>query len=744
MANKPLMSFYESKESQVKKDIDIDAYIGMVQHGTVQDAVIEGRRIKQSGDDKAYKEYKAKVSKLVTASAIMHPGSKAANNIKELNGLIVIDIDKDQVTDEIYHNLKNDKHTYVMHQSFGGGQNYCVFVKINKDKFKDSFNCLAQYYYENYDITIDPSCSNPNRLRFLSWDEDIFVNDKSAKFIAKDVKKHAAPKEVNFVFTQSDFDHILDQIKSGHIDLCKEDYHRYVRIGLALYNKFGSTGEEYFHFICQYGSKYNRAAAEKDWRGFCKNADGSCKIGTLYYYCKEAGITIYSPKTEKIIERVDVAKNQGNPTVESITKNLKVANDITCDSSDLVLIQELIDSNIDFTKTLSAGDSEIEQLERFIITTFTPCVDEITNTTYINGDTHLTDTETNDIYLKAKKKFDFNVNIGDVRVVLNSNSVGRVNALKQFIMDNECNPYGIIDAYAKCIHPQTEYNVWAFKKWIVGALHNWFATPHEKLVSPLTLVLTGQQHGTGKTSFLRNIMPRELSKYSIEAKINGHDKDSMYLLCNSLLVLDDEFGGKAFKDVKEYKAIADTNIVTQRRPYERESKTFKRRAALCGTTNEIDILKDVTGNRRILPINVERIDYETVLSIDKTSLILEAYNLMRDGFDWIIRTQEDIDYLNNNSERNQTVLPIEEIFFRYFSLTKTDNFLMEEHLNQGEIVERLNVLSPSVKPTKYELKEVYIKNKMEYKNKRVGSEQKKCFTLYTKLNNHNNNDEIAF
>ena len=743
MANKPLMSFYDSKESHVKKDIDIDAYVGMVQHGAVQDAVIEGRRIKQTGDAKAYSAYKAKVSKLVTASAVMLPGSKAANNIKELNGLIVIDIDKDQVTPELYHDLKADKYTYIMHQSFGGGQNYCIFVKINKDKFKDSFNCLAQYYYETYDITIDQSCSNPNRLRFLSWDEDIFVNDKSAKFIAKDVKKHAAPKEINFVFTQSDFDHILDQIKQRQIDLCKEEYHRYVRIGLALFDKFGASGEEYFHFICQFGSKYNRQSAEKDWRGLAKNADGSCKIGTLYYYCKEAGITIYSPKTEKIIERVDIAKNQGNPTVESIQKNLSVANNIECDASDLILIQELIESKIDFTKSLSAGDSEIEQLERFIINTYTPVIDEITNTTYINGDTHLTDTETNDIYLKAKKKFDFNVNIGDVRVVLNSNSVGRVNALKSFIMDNEGTPTGFIDAYVNCIQPQSEYNRWAFKKWIVGGLHNWTATKDEKIVCPLTLVLTGRQHGTGKTSFFRNILPKQLSRYYVESKISASDKDSMYILCNSLIVMDDEFGGKAVKDSKEYKAVADSNGVTQRRPYERESKTFKRRGLLGGTCNEDDILKDVTGNRRILPLNVKKIDYDTMVGIDKVSLIIEAYNLLRSGFNWMVRTEEDIEYLKSNSEENQAILPVEELFFKNFRLQEESIFVNEVHLNQGELLTQMQTIYPKMAISKYDLKDVFTKNKMEYKNYRISSnELKKSFKLYVKP--QNSSDEIPF
>ncbi|MFK5282387.1 PriCT-2 domain-containing protein, partial [Lacticaseibacillus paracasei] len=79
---------------------------------------------------------------------------------------------------------------------------------------------------------------------------------------------------------------MLEQIRDRQIDLCQEDYHRYIRIGLALYDKFGSGGSEQFHFVCQYGAKYNEKDATKDWKGLCSNNSGKVKIGTFYYYYK--------------------------------------------------------------------------------------------------------------------------------------------------------------------------------------------------------------------------------------------------------------------------------------------------------------------------------------------------------------------------------------------------------------------------------------------------------------------------
>ena len=708
-------SYYKDVFTKENSELSIENYIGFITHGANQDLVLNARAERQKGNLEEYKKLKSK-SSAITGSCVFHSGKdKIATNIKELNGLIVIDIDE-EISEEQYHNIKNDKYTFIIHRSFSGF-GWCVFVKINSEKFEDCFNGLSEYYFNTFDVTIDQSCKNQNRLRYISFDPDLFQNSKSNKFIPKNTKKFIEPKNINFVYVEDDFENILQQIKDRSIDLCNEDYFKYVRIGMSLASKFGSQGSQYFHFICSYGGKYNEKRAEKDYQGFCRN-QSKISIGTFYFYCKEHGISIYSEKTKKIIDRVQIAKVQGNPTVDSIVSNLKTANEIEANENDIKLINELIYSKIDFSKEANSNLTEIEQIEKFIIDNFNPKIDVITNITYILDNVHLTDTEINDIYLSAKKNLEFNISKDDIRSVINSNRITKINILKEFLNDNKGSEIGFIEEYANCVYPQNEFNLWAFKKWIVGALHNWTAQKEEKLVCPLTLVLTGKQHGTGKTSFLRNIMPSELDKYLVEGKINGADKDSTYTLCNSLMVLDDEFGGKAFKDVKEYKSISDINIVTQRRPYERESKTFKRRAILCGTTNEIDILKDVTGNRRILPINVEKIDYDRMLKIDKKKLIIEAYNLLNDGFDWIIRKEEDIEYLKINSASNENVYPIEEIFFNHFKFEEEGNFTFERILNQGEILEYLNQVS-IMKPTKYDLKEIFTKNKIVYQTYRV-------------------------
>lgn len=717
------MSLYKSVKSVENNNISIFDYVNFVKAGTNQDLVLKARAAYQRGDEEEYKKLKMQSMCVTGSCTIIDKKSKTDAHVSEMNGLIVIDIDE-KLDQNLYDRIRNDKYTHIIHRSFSG-DNYCVFIKINAEKFLDSFNCIADYYHSTFGILIDQSCKNRNRLRYLSYDPDIYVNEKSNKFIAKNVKrfKEIDRSKTNYVFHQDDFDNVLQQIQDRRIDLCQEDYVRYVKIGMSIASEFGLSGEDKFHLICSFGDKYDESKATKDYKGFVNNSQGKVSIGTFYYYCKEEGIDVYTEKTKTIINRVKIAKSQGSAELGQIVSTMKVANNIEASEDDKELIQKLIDDKNDYSSMANEDESEIEQIEKFMINAFSPLYDELSNKIYVFSDSKkrkiLSDTEINDIYISAKKSFDFSVLKSDVTAILNSSSIPRFNTLNDFLRENKGDHKGYIDSYIDCIDKGNEYNRWAFKRWLVGAVHNWVRDEYDVLTCPLTLVLTGQQHGTGKTSFAKHILPKDLMQYFISGKIDAADKDSMFRMATGLFILDDEFGGKSIKDNKAFKALSDIDIITQRRPYGTGDVNYKRRASLIGTSNELDILKDVTGNRRILPIQVvNKIDYDTLIKLDTTKMIVEAYNLLKSGFEWIIRSEEDIQYIKDNSQENETVLPMEEVFFKYFSLEQTSLYDSMVIFNQGEILEYLNIHSP-LKPDKYDMRDIIVKNKLKYQAHRL-------------------------
>lgn len=138
-------------------------------------------------------------------------------------------------------------------------------------------------------------------------------------------------------------------------------------------------------------------------------------------------------------------------------------------------------------------------LESFIVDNYSPERNLITNEIKIDNIV-IDDHKLNSIYKTACKVLDFGVSKSDVRDIINSDATKDFNPLNEFFKVKEFKQRSI-ESYIDCVLPQSEYNRWAFKKWIVGCVHNWLSPSNETKVSPLTFVLCGQKQGTGKTSF---------------------------------------------------------------------------------------------------------------------------------------------------------------------------------------------------------------------------------------------------
>lgn len=154
--------------------------------------------------------------------------------------------------------------------------------------------------------------------------------------------------------------------------------------------------------------------------------------------------------------------------------------------------------------------------------------------------------------------------------------------------------------------------------------------------------------------------------------------------------MDDEMEGRTRAEINQIKSLTSKQTFTVRAPYGQYNEDLNRLAVLCGTTNENEILRDKTGNRRIIPLPVISIDYSRMNKIDRIDLFMEAYWLWKGGYQWGM-SKEDIKNLENNTGRFVEIPAEQELVIQYFR--KPNEGEISFHMMPTEIksyIERLS------------------------------------------------------
>lgn len=124
------------------------------------------------------------------------------------------------------------------------------------------------------------------------------------------------------------------------------------------------------------------------------------------------------------------------------------------------------------------------------------------------------------------------------------------------------------------------------------------------ITAPVIPVLIGAQ-GTGKSRFV-NDLARALGAPPPSSIAFGDPRRMSMSAARSMVAELAEMSGMGRKDAEEVKQWASDDIDVYRRPYEKQEVEHLRRFVLVGTANKHELNRDDTGNRRFMPIFVER------------------------------------------------------------------------------------------------------------------------------------------
>lgn len=713
----PNVSYFGSVwETQAEDSFPLDLYLHEIRNGRWEDLC---NTIRTRKSEKEKDKLKEKIPR-VTFSGIF--GTRSDTGLKQHSNYIAIDLDDLEDTEGTKDLLSDDRYVYACFLSTGG-HGLTVLFKINGEKHRESFLGISSYLLVNYGLITDVGSIAVSKPFGVTFDPNLFVNDEEVPVFKQYPKERKVEKIPSFAYAKDDFDQLLKTIVTRGINLC-ENYDEWLKIGFAFSSKFGEAGRDYFHIISSVSKKYNVQKTDAQFK-YCLRSKNLniATISTFYWYCKQAGLQITSERTSKIRKATMNGKAAGL-SKKQIIKNLSEQNITEADE----IVEEVFDGS---ALDGAGGDNYLEQLELFITTNYSIERNELTRFLEMNGK-DLNQRDLNSIYIAAKKQIR-EINYDITERLLISDFVAQYNPIQRFftnlpvvdVMDKDgeyCTP--IINKLASTIINDVElYTEYFLRKWLVSIV----AAAHYDH-SPLVFVLVGERQGTGKTEWFRRLFPKELKRYYAESKLDA-GKDDDILMTQKLIIMDDEMAGKSKLQVQRLKELTSKENFSLREPYGRQNVDLPRLAVLCGTSNFKTLLNDPTGNRRMIPTEVDDIDQKLYNSINKMDLFSEIYSLWKIGFDWRVISKADREYLRKYETQYETINLEAELLLKYFAQDEKGIWLMSSEIKVE--IEKLTMQKLSLDQLGKQLSKFGFPTQSKRINGVIGSERKRWGVVRT-------------
>lgn len=142
-----------------------------------------------------------------------------------------------------------------------------------------------------------------------------------------------------------------------------------------------------------------------------------------------------------------------------------------------------------------------------------------------------------------------------------------------------------------------------FKVWMRSMVSQWQSGADRMYGAQMVFMLIGGQ-GTRKSTFMRLLLPPELRPFYIDRIDFANKKEALRALSRFLLINIDEYDQISRAQTAYLKHLIQRSDVKERRMYETSYQQVQRYAAFCATTNSLVPLKDESGSRRYMVVEV--------------------------------------------------------------------------------------------------------------------------------------------
>lgn len=206
-----------------------------------------------------------------------------------------------------------------------------------------------------------------------------------------------------------------------------------------------------------------------------------------------------------------------------------------------------------------------------------------------------------------------------------------------------------------------------FRIWMRSMVSQWMKV-NRRYGAQMVLMLIGGQ-GTRKSTFMRMLLPEQLSQFYIDRIDFTNKKEALRALGRFLLISIDEYDQISKTQMAYFKHLIQRTDVVERKMYETTYQQSHRYAAFAATTNSLTPLMDETGNRRYLCVEVTDVidtDVTGDKAIDYAQLYAQIVEEIRNGEEYYFDGERERSIVLQNADYDDqpTVISMFEDLFR--------------------------------------------------------------------------------
>lgn len=692
--------------SKVIENKPVTLVLEAIKDGTYKKQVEDLRLYLQQENKEEYDLKKKSLPAFTPAGQFSH--GRKLKHLVEYTSFLVLDLDKIEVQklQECKTLASKDSNTFAAFIS-PSGNGLKILVKLQNsqiDKHKQAFKEVKAYYEQLLKVKVDESGSDITRLCFMSWDEDLYLNDSAEAFPIIQNGLNIADNETELPSNR--LSGVAKDKNLGRSALIIEEFtsEAIYQKCVELTNRKQSFSEGSRNaFVYQLACNLNRQGlAQEQALSFItsdynyNDQEVLASVKSAFSNTNEFG----AAKQQKMLN--SATKTNQSPTYERNRKSymqplsMEVPNNGEAqshvNSSSLISIEK------------GENDSPaafIDRIEDFLLDRYRFRYN-IVSSRQEYSEVHsknwcqLSDRAENSM-VRELQKAHLKVSNVMLRTILASDFCPLFDPFESYFKslpswDTEID---FITELASTVKT-TDQEQWlfCFKRWFVAMVAG---VLDDRIVNHTLIVLSGGQ-GLGKTTWVQNLIPKPLRNYIFSGEIRPGNKDAMQQISENMLINLDELENLNRSEIGALKEIVTKSEIKVRKAYGHHHEKMPRRASFAGSVNNTQFLNDTTGSRRFLCFEVMDIDYKHKIDLDK--VYAQAYYLFKNGFRFWF-DKEEIKQISASNERFQMRSAEEELLLTWFDLpdeTKTKVFLTTSQIASKLASQaKINVSDASIK-----------------------------------------------